>query len=420
MSSAASICAALLAAAPPPAAPVEANLPWWYAAAESQSAHYRVKSDLPQGQTAAIARHLDMVHEEFAARLWSLPPRAPAPMNVLLFAREEDYLGTLRMRFGIEADGTGGMFFARPEGRALAIWVGDLGQRRLEHALQHEAFHQYANSRFGTDLPPWVEEGLAEIFGQAIIRGTGSFVGRAGERAVDCVQSCIREGTAVPFAEMLAMTPAAWSEAARGEDASRLYDQAWSMVLFVLQGEGGRRAGAFEKYLRLVNAGHDSASAFARAFEGEAAGALEDGWKRYAIAMEPDGFATAVERMDFLAEGALDLARRGQSPGSLAELREALESAGFTTSSPGHGPALGLRATGETFEIPWPGSDSLRQRPRFIVSPPAKLNGPPEGAAAPPRIETAFLQPRDLAVSWIPDSDGWLIGYEIDVRPPQR
>ncbi len=408
-------------AAPPPAPPVEARLPWWYSAAEFQSDHYWIKSDLSPAHTQALARHLDMVYEELFSRLWSLPPRAPAPMNVLLFAREEDYLNTLRVRFGIDAAETGGMFFANSSGRGLAIWTGDLGQRRLEHALQHEAFHQYASSRFGSDLPPWVDEGLAEIFGQAVIRGTGSFIGRAGARAVESVKSAVRAGTSMPFADIMAMTAAQWSEAARGDGAIRIYDQAWSMVLFLIDGEGGRYAGDFEKYLRLINVGHDSRSAFAQAFEGEDPGDLEARWKRYAMGLEPDGFATAVERIDFLAEGALDLARRGQSPASLAELREALEAAAFSTSWSGHGHAIGLRATGAMFEIPWTGNDDLRQRPRFVVGPPSKLNGRPDAAAAPPpKIETAFLQPRDLAVQWLRDEDGWLIGYEIDVRPPQR
>ena len=102
----------MLAAAPPQSPRVEARLPWWYSAAEIQINHYWIKSDLPPAHTQALARHLDMVYEEFFTRLWSLPPRAPAPMNVLLFAREEDYLNTLRVRFGIDAADTVAAKFA--------------------------------------------------------------------------------------------------------------------------------------------------------------------------------------------------------------------------------------------------------------------------------------------------------------------
>src|SRR5215510_8247143 len=137
MSFGALLCSLILAAPPREAPPVVAQAPWWYRSAEFQAGHYWIKSDLPDASARAMARHLDLVHEEFLSRLWSMPPRAPAPMNALLFATEEDYANTLQVRFGIDSSGTGGMFFANARGSALALWIGDLPQRRIEHVLQH-------------------------------------------------------------------------------------------------------------------------------------------------------------------------------------------------------------------------------------------------------------------------------------------
>ena len=39
------------------------------------------------------------------------------------------------------------------------------------HVAQHEGFHQFAWSRFAEDLPVWVNEGMAEFFGESVIVG---------------------------------------------------------------------------------------------------------------------------------------------------------------------------------------------------------------------------------------------------------
>jgi len=144
---------------------------WWSGLRprpRGRSAQYWVKTDLPAEQANTLAQHLNLMHAEYAAHLASLPARAPTPLNVLLFADREDYLETLRLRYGIHAAGTGGMFFVNPSGTALALWTGDLSRRRALHVLRHEGFHQFGYSRFGTDLPLWVNEGLAELFGASV------------------------------------------------------------------------------------------------------------------------------------------------------------------------------------------------------------------------------------------------------------
>jgi hypothetical protein len=133
----------------------QAMLPWWRRAPERQVGHYWIKTDLPAEQAEALAAHLNLMYGEYAGRLASLPARAPTPMNVLLFAERIDYVETLRRRYGVEADDTGGMFFVNPRGTALALWTGALPRRRVLHVLRHEGFHQFAYSRFGGSMKGW-------------------------------------------------------------------------------------------------------------------------------------------------------------------------------------------------------------------------------------------------------------------------
>ena len=78
--------------------------------------------------------------------------RSPGHPNVYMFARQRDYLDTLRTQFGINGMGSGGMFFVSPRGAGLAFWTEGLPRQRVAHVVQHEGFHQFAYAFFGNDI----------------------------------------------------------------------------------------------------------------------------------------------------------------------------------------------------------------------------------------------------------------------------
>ncbi len=402
------------------------QMPWWSRTAEVQVGHYWIRTDLPAERATELARHLNTMYDEFSRRLASLPARAPAPMTVLLFENSIDYLETLRFKYGIDATGSGGMFFVKPSGTALALWVGDLPTRRIEHVIQHEGFHQFAWSRFGGDLPLWVNEGLAEFFGNAVVVGRSVIIGQASARVVQDVKSLIERDATVEFSKMLAMSTEQWFDAVRDGRAAALYHQAWSMVQFLVYGDGGRYATAFEQYLKLINRGVLSEQAFARAFETDDVDAFENRWRQYAALARPSGFLTALERMEFLAEGARELAQRGTVADSLDELREGLAAIAFSYSYSWHALAVDLRPGREMYRIPKSGNDEFEQRPVFVVKRPKLYQMPrrerplEDASPTPPSIRTEFLNPRDIEVRWTRDPDTNTFRYEIDIRPRAR
>lgn len=419
--------AAVLAAGPGPApaaptqedAPPRAMRPWWDRAEERRIGHYWIKTDAEPQSANALAEHLNLLYDEFARRLAALPQRGPERLNVLIFHRQRDYLMELRTRFGVDGEGTGGMFFVKPAGTALAIWTQGLTRRRIEHVLQHEGFHQFAYSRFGADLPIWVNEGLAEFFGNAVrVRG-GFVIGQASPRSVDRVRDALERGVAVPFSRMLAMSPAQWQEQVAKGQGAMLYDQAWSMVQFLVYADGGRHVPAFERYLHLINGGVLSDRAFPQAF-GPDVDAFEKRWMTLAAEARPTPFLAAMERIEFLAEGALELSRRHVVPATLAELRRRLEEIGFGHTVEDHGWSLTTRADDPSaYDIPSEGGD--RPAPRFVVEPvdPADLSLRErmlqERWPRPPHIATSGLTPRDLKVEWRRDERSAALSYEIIV-----
>jgi hypothetical protein len=399
-----------------------AQAPWWNRTTTRTSEHYYIRTDLPPAETRAYARHLDFMYKEFSRRLASLPPRGPEQLDVYIFAKRDEYLRTLASRWGIDGKGSGGMFFVNRQGSGLAFWTENLATSRVHHVIQHEGFHQFAFSRFGNDLPLWVNEGLAEFFGEAVRVGDRLVLGQSTPRVIDRVKDAIERDTHVPFPAMVRMTNRTWNENVKNGDAGIYYNQAWSMVHFLVYGDKAQYQAPFERYLRLLNNGIPSEQAFVQVF-GDDLDAFERQWKKYAMAARPSAFVTAMERIEFLAEGALFLSRKQIVPTSLEELTEALRTLGFEHQLDRHGVRATLTANdAENFRIPI--DDLTPQQPVFVVEEPRRRRQSrrerqfEQKLPTPPAISTKSLRPRGLAVQWTRDRETGELRYEIVTRKP--
>lgn len=399
----------------------QAESPWWQRSVERKLGPYFIKSDLPPAEVNTLARHLNLMHGEYSHRLASLPPRVAQPMNVLIFKRQREYLDVLRTRFGVNAVGSSGMFFSNPSGQSLAIWTEHLTERRIHHVLQHEGFHQFAWSRFGSDLPMWVNEGLAEFFGESVLVNGKLVLGQSNPRVIESVMNAIELGEHIPFRRMLMMQSSQWNDALRTGNASSQYNQAWSMVHFLVYGDEGRYTTRFEAYLRLINKGHQSENAFVRAFETDDIDAFERAWKEYALQAKPSAFVTALERIEFLAAGALELSHQGLAPETLETLRESLVEIDFRYMTQTHGIGVQFNAENdELFNIPM---DHLsEEQPIFTLRKSRPRRSSPrdrqweEQSPMPAIIETENLSPKTLAVYWYRDRETGILRYEIAVK----
>jgi len=408
--------------AAPAAAQRLAERPWWERSWESTSEHYWIKTDLPRDEARTIARHLDRMYGEFSRRLASLPARAPVGLNVYVFRSQRDYELTLRARFGVNAAGSGGTFFVTGPHHGLALWTEGLSDGRLRHVLQHEGFHQFAWSRFGGDLPNWVNEGLAEYFGLSVLAGDALIVGQAHQRTLDRLKDAIERNTYLPFDELVGMPNELWMRRVNDGQATLLYEQAWSMVHFLVYGDDGRYTDAFERYLRLINSGLPSGEAFRRAFDTTETQAFEERWKQFMLTAAPSAFVTALERIEFLAEGSWELARRGEYPASLDELKAALKAIDFSHDFFGHSRLVTLKAAAdENYEIPpdarcaeSPVFDVLRPDLRSMLLRERKLE---QEHPSPSIIVTRNVGPRELSIEWRRDRDDpTTFTYQIRVQ----
>lgn len=367
---------------------------------EFDSKHYTVRTNGSRTSAAEFAKHMDGVFDEYARRFRTFGKQHGERMPLYLFKTQDDYLAFMK-KHGIDASATGGIFFIRPDLRGLATWIDDRPQWITLETIQHEGFHQFAYAHIGTRLPLWANEGLAEYFGDGILVGGKLRVGISNGRRIEAVKNAIADRKIIDFDTLMNMQQGQWHlNLVRDRESARLqYDQAWSMIYFLIHGEDGRYREAFEKYLSLVAKGSQSKEAFKTAFGAADTATFRRQWELFASRMEPDALDTAVSRMRFLAQGLLVLQeRREPAPMSTNELRQRLTALGFRASRIENGIRTEVSANDASLYMFQ--KDNGSHGTFEILS--------PQQASHPPRVTATGLSPQPVLI-WTRDASGQLM-----------
>ena len=234
---------------------------------------YVIHTDLPPEAAREVSARMSAIAAEYGRRAKGFGKLPEEKLSLYLFTRREDYY-----RAG-GVPGTAGFY----TGRALV--ASTLGERDLEAlwmTLQHEGFHQFVDRVVGGRWPVWLNEGLAEYFALGIWTGDGFVMGAVPPEALQRVQALIRGGKAVAPDKMLAMAAADWRKNVQGAR----YDQAWSMVYFLIHGDQGRYRGALGGFIEDVAASRPGRQAFEQRFGKNYAG-FRGKWEAYWLGQGP-------------------------------------------------------------------------------------------------------------------------------------
>ena len=350
---AACLFAALSAVQPPPA-PSPSDRPL----ATIGSRHYRVKTDLDRREAEPIVRHMDRVYEEYQRRFADFPVHSRRGFDLYLFTHSARYQEHVRSH-GYDASGTVGVFYVSNSGQGLATCLEGQGREMLYTTLQHEGFHQFAWARISPDLPVWVNEGLAEYFGDACVVRSRFVLGGAEESRLERVRSAIEKRRTDPLDVIATMTDQEWDRRVTGPDGRMLYDQAWSFVHFLIEAENGKYADRFVDYLRGYAAGLPPYPTLASALRVSDYEALEAEWKQHVTALQPDPVISATTRLSFLARGLRSLHEAGTTPATMDELRDKLRETNFEARRPTHAGVTVLSARDDRmFVLPRPAGEA--------------------------------------------------------------
>lgn len=368
---------------------------------------YHIITNVDRALSKEIGEHMDAVYAEYDRRFSQFSPKAAQKHDLYVFQTQQQYMGFLASH-GIDATGSGGMFFVAPDGSGLCTFVEGQSFERMYHTLQHEGFHQFAYARIGASMPAWTNEGIAEYFGEAIMVNHHLMSGQVPPDRLARIRQFIKANRHIAFSELLNMSQAAWNNNVVNGEGSFQYDESWSIVHFLVHGDPRYRA-AFNRYLTLVANGASSREALSKAFGTEDYTNFEAAWRKFIVALEPNPEKTAAQRLEFLAYGIRAMQEAGRPIESLDQIKSTLQAAKFRIVEPlGHGMTVVQSATdAENFEAPEPDPNPLarpgmKQRAATLeLEKPAAPNLPPGAVVKGLKLTVRLI--------WQCDTDGALM-----------
>jgi len=278
--------------------------------------NYRVETDISPEAAQVIGAHMEAVHAAYRAILGGLGRVAVPPFRVRVYRERRDYLEVV----GEGLARTIGLYV--PEMRLLLACIGSDDLGRILGVLRHEGWHQFSHAVFG-NLPPWVDEGLAEYFHHARVHRGRLVQGELPARELRFVQRAVAQRLALPLAELLALDHEAWTEL-RERDARRgslAYCQAALLVHCLLDGEGGRYRQGFYQYLAQLYRRATPGEAMRQILGGDLA-RLQRVWERYLAAARPSPRYLCRENLSLIGQVLLNYG--GGRKFTAEELRAAL------------------------------------------------------------------------------------------------
>lgn len=214
--------------------------------------YYIIYTDLPVETVREAVVRLKAMAEEYHQRTRGFAGVIKRRLPFYLFSRGEDYYA---------AGGLPGSTGTYDGSKLMAMASRRFGDG-FWHTVQHEGFHQFADTVIRGRLPVWVDEGLADYFGHGIWTGDGLVTGLIPRGRMRRVQRMIKTKRMLGFLEMMTMTQKRWN----GQMNGRNYDQAWSMTYFLVHAYGGRYREAFGQFIKDIASGKPWEAAFVKRF----------------------------------------------------------------------------------------------------------------------------------------------------------
>jgi hypothetical protein len=258
-----------------------------------ETKYYILYTDVPRDQALEAAVRMTKMAEEYHTRTRDFSGAVRFKFPFYLYLTREEYNNDGGR------EGTDGVF----DGEKLRAFGGQKLNNRTWHVIQHEGFHQFAAAVIGGDRPVWINEGLAEYFGEALFTGDGFISGYIPAWRLKRVKEEIREKKFLPLDRMMKLSLEEWN----AKIAVINYDQAWSMVHFLAHGENGKYQKALAAYMIDLSKNKPANRAWADNF-GNPSG-FEAKWQAWwmALAENPsadlDTQATVARLTSYLARG---------------------------------------------------------------------------------------------------------------------
>lgn len=235
-----------------------------------RSTYYDIHTDLGEAVIREAMLRSNLMVREYSQRTRGFAGRLTRRLPLYLFSDPKDYAAAGAL------PGSVGTFQAGPNGDGkLLVLVGAQPTEQTWRTLQHEGFHQFVHAVIGGEMPVWVNEGLAEYFGEGLFTGDDYITGVVHPGRLRELKLLLEKNKVRPLAEIMSTGLDEWNSSLSAVN----YTQAWSMVHFLAHGSE-RYEQAFDAFIRDVSRGQSWEQAWKAAF-GTDVRAFEKRWRAY-------------------------------------------------------------------------------------------------------------------------------------------
>ncbi|MFW6413869.1 MAG: DUF1570 domain-containing protein, partial [Verrucomicrobiota bacterium] len=244
--------------------------------------NYHIHTTVSEDFANLIADHMEQIFREYRSRLDTLfGGRDVDKMQILVFESQRDYIQAL----GNIVQGSRGVFI--PDKKILAGFIGNDPPDVLFNVLYHEGFHQFVHHYIAKRCPVWLNEGLAQYFSEAIWTGKRFEVGGIPPHRLTILRRN-RKDELIDVERLLSISSEEWMNKVntRDPEASTLYNEAWLLTHFLIDGANGRFRPKFREYIEKIADGEGSYEAFVDCF-GDNFSKLQELLDKYLQQLEP-------------------------------------------------------------------------------------------------------------------------------------
>jgi hypothetical protein len=221
-----------------------------------ETPYYMLYTDLGQEEAREADLRMTRMFEEYQRRTAGFAGKVQGKFPFYLYRNEKDYLAA----GGV--NGSAGVYIESVAGKKLMAIAGQKTSAYTWHVVQHEGFHQFIAATIHNDIPIWVNEGLAEYFGESLWTGDGFVPGLAPMSRVAEVKGALKTGQFKQFSKLMTMSDEEWGSKLEYSN----YTQAWAMVHFLAHADNGKYQGPFVQFMSQVSKGTAAQTAWTNVF----------------------------------------------------------------------------------------------------------------------------------------------------------
>jgi uncharacterized protein DUF1570 len=238
-----------------------------------QTPYYVIHTDLGPDDVRETQIRMTRMFETYRARTQGFSGDIQTRFQFYLYMNKEDYLQAGG------PTGSAGVF----SGSVLMATANGAVSPKTWTVIQHEGFHQFAKMVIRGDLPTWLNEGMAEYFGESLFTGDSFHIGLIPPNRLSRLQDSIKNKRMKSFGELMTLTHDQWNRKLVQEN----YDQAWSIVYYLVHAEDGKHQTAFVNYITAIGKGSQPTKAWRQANLPDPK-TLEKQWMSWWLNQPPD------------------------------------------------------------------------------------------------------------------------------------